>query len=100
MEFKISSTAVFSKWLKSIKDKRTQDRLTLRISNMQFGHFGDTKTVSNNLFELRFFFGAGIRIYYTVRNGQIILLLSGGDKSTQSKDIKKAQNMLKELEEQ
>ena len=100
MEFKISSTAVFSKWLKSIKDKRTQDRLTLRISNMRFGHFGDTKTVSNNLFELRFFFGAGIRIYYTVCNGQIILLLNGGDKSTQSKDIKKAQNMLEELEEQ
>jgi len=98
MEFKINSTAIFNKWLKSVKDKRTQDRLTLRIRNMQFRHFGDTKTISQNLFELRFFFGSGIPIYYTIQNGEVILLLSGGDKSYQSKDIKKAQKILEKLE--
>ena len=98
MEFKITSTAIFDKWLKSIKDKRNQDRLILRIRNMQFGHFGDSKTISDNLLELRFFFGAGFRIYYTIRHGEVILLLNGGDKSSQSKDIKKAHNLIDKLE--
>ena len=54
--------------------------------------------IDNNLFELRFFFGSGLRIYYTIRSEQVVLLLVGGDKSSQSKDIKHAKQILDELE--
>lgn len=65
---------------------------------MRFGHFGDHKRINSKLFELRFFFGSGYRVYYTVRNGEIIFLLVGGDKSSQSKDIDTANNLLNKLE--
>jgi len=98
MNYKIESTAKFDKWYKSLKDIKTKDRLTQRISNMRFGHFGDHKQINTKLFELRFFFGSGYRVYYAVRNGEIILLLVGGDKSSQSKDIDTANNLLNNLE--
>ena len=98
MDYEILTTLKFDKWLKSVKDAKAQDRLTQRISNMSFGHFGDYKTIQKNLFELRFFFGSGYRIYYTIQHGQIILLLCGGDKSSQNKDIKLAKKLLIELE--
>ena len=60
--------------------------------------FGDFKALGDNLFELRFFFGDGLRIYYTIRNQQIVLLLTGGSKSSQSRDIEKAKRMIQELE--
>ena len=99
MEYEIHSTIKFDKWLKSVKDHKTQDRLTQRISNMRFGHFGDHKLIENSLFELRFFFGSGYRVYYTIKNDQIILLLCGGDKSSQSSDIDKARQLLNQLED-
>ena len=68
-----------------------------RIDRVQNGNFGDFKSLGGNLFELRFFFGGGLRIYYTVRNHQVILLLNGGNKSSQSKDIEKAKQMIQEL---
>ncbi|GHT90623.1 hypothetical protein AGMMS49545_04620 [Betaproteobacteria bacterium] len=62
------------------------------------GHFGDHKALSENLFELRCFFGGGLRLYYTVQNRRIVLLLAGGDKDTQSRDIARAREILRELE--
>ncbi len=99
MDYEIRVTLKFDRWLKSIKDPVIQDRLTQRISNMTFGHFGDHRLIDGNLFELRFFFGAGYRIYYTIQHGQIILLLCGGDKSSQNKDIQRAKKLLNELEQ-
>jgi putative addiction module killer protein len=66
---------------------------------MRFGHFGDHKLIENSLFELRFFFGSGYRVYYTIKHNQIILLLCGGDKSSQSSDIDKARHLLNHLED-
>jgi putative addiction module killer protein len=62
-------------------------------------HFGDFKPLEAGLFELRFFFGDGFRIYYTIQNRQIVFLLTGGDKTTQQNDIKKALSLLAQLEE-
>ncbi len=62
------------------------------------GHFGDHKQISKDLFELRFFFGPGYRIYYTIRDDTIIFLLAGGDKSIQELDIKRAKEFLAVLE--
>ena len=60
---------------------------------MQFGNFGDAKSVGAGVFELRFDFGPGYRVYYTEHNGEIVVLLAGGDKSTQKQDIEKAKEL-------
>ena len=63
------------------------------------GHFGDYKQIGSDLFELRFFFGSGLRIYYTIQSNKVVFLLVGGNKSTQKKDITKAKKLLAELED-
>lgn len=64
---------------------------------MVVGNFGDCKSIDKQISELSFFLGAGYRIYYTIKGDEIILLLNGGDKSSQAKDIKQAKDILKEL---
>ena len=85
-------------WLDSIKDKRSQRRIKLRIERMQYGNFGDYKSVGDQVYELRFFFsdGAGYRLFFGFDGDTIIVLLCGGDKSSQSKDIKKAKAYLED----
>ena len=99
MRYELRSTIHFDKWLAKIKDRQTHARITRRIDKLSIGSFGDCKTINANLSELRIFFGPGYRVYYTIREREIILLLAGGDKSTQSKDIEKAIELLKSLEE-
>ena len=98
MNYKISSTEVFNKWFSRLRDNSTKNRVLARLGRLENGNFGDFKKISEGLFELRFSFGSGVRIYYTFYGDKIVLLLAGGDKSTQPKDIKKAQNLLSELE--
>lgn len=84
----------FITWLESIKDTTTKRRIRLRIDRMIDGNFGDTKNLGNDLYELRLFFGSGYRIYYTIENDVLVILFSGGDKSSQNDDIKKAKMYL------
>jgi len=98
MSYEITTTAIFDRWFKGLKDRSTRNRVLARFVRLENGNFGDCKSLNNELFELRFFFAGGLRIYYTIRDGQIVLLLSGGDKSSQSKDIETAKQMLAELE--
>lgn len=86
-------------WLDSL-DKTIKARITKRIESLQEGYYGDYKIIDNEIKELRFNFGSGYRIYFHETNNIIILLLCGGDKSTQSKDIKKAKEHLKIWREQ
>ncbi len=97
MNYEIQTTITFDKWFSKIKDKSTKYRLEARLSRVTKGNFGDVEAVASCLFELRFFFGGGIRIYYTMIGGKIVLLLCGGDKSTQSSDIVQAKKLLDEL---
>ncbi len=69
----------------------------MRIRRVQCGNVGDAKSVGDGLFELRFNFGPGYRVYYIERGAEIIVLLAGGDKSTQPSDIAKAKNLAKEI---
>lgn len=98
MEKEINVTNHFNKWLKGLKDIAVKRKVLARLDRLKNNNFGDFKRVDNNLFELRFFFGGGLRIYYTIRSKQVILLLVGGDKSSQSNDIKHAKQILDELE--
>jgi putative addiction module killer protein len=98
MKYEIDTTLEFDRWLKKIRDRTVRYRLLARFDRITKGNVGDAKQIATNLFELRFFFGSGYRVYYTIQNGKIVLLLCGGDKSTQSKDITLAKALLAELE--
>jgi len=96
----IKQTDLFSKWLTKLKDIKGKVAVLRRIDRIKEGNFGDHKFVGLEVSELRIKVGAGYRVYYTKKEDEIIILLVGGDKSTQSKDIAKAQQIYKELEDE
>jgi putative addiction module killer protein len=89
----------FVEWIESIKDIKTKRRLDTRLDRLEFGNFGDRKSVGDGVFELRLDFGAGYRVYYGEIGNIIVLLLLGGDKSTQERDIVKARACFKDYME-
>ena len=98
MNYTVETTDHFDKWLRKLKDRSARIAIVERITKIQStGHFGDFKVISSDLHELRLFIGPGYRVYYTIRVGKLVILLAGGDKSTQDKDIKKANELLQEL---
>ena len=98
MKYELHSTAQFDKWFSKIKDAVSKRRILARLARVENGNFGDFKQIHANLFELRLFFGRGWRIYYAIHNGSVVLLLVGGDKSSQQSDIQKSKELLNELE--
>jgi putative addiction module killer protein len=97
--FEILKTENYEKWFKKIKDQKTQSRIMNRLDSVKDGYFGDFKSVDEGVLELRFHFGAGYRIYFTVRKRQIIILLAGGHKTKQSQDIELAHKLAKNIED-
>ena len=85
----------FIEWMNSL-DKNTKIRVQSRLTRLLENNFGDHKKIDNEISELRFKFGSGYRIYYTEIDNIIVLLINGGDKSTQNKDILKAKSILQE----
>jgi putative addiction module killer protein len=98
MKYEITSTETFNKWFGKLKDFTVKQQLLARFARLENGNFGDFKQLGQKLFELRCFFAGGLRIYYTFRGEKVILLLTGGDKSSQAKDIAKAEQILTNLE--
>lgn len=95
----IRQTDEFSKWLKRLKDTNAKARINVRIRRLEITeNFGDAKSVGNGISELRIDYGPGYRVYFTQRGNEIILLLIGGNKSTQQKDIERAKALSKEYE--
>ena len=90
----------FTQWLNGLKDARTRARIRRRLDRVRLGNLGDYQGVGEGVFELRLFFGPGYRIYFGEIDDTIVLLLCGGDKSTQSKDIKQAQAYWKIYQEE
>jgi len=86
----------FIKWLESLTDKTVRYRIKERLDRVALGNFGDHKFIGDGIYELRLNFGSGYRIYYGIEKDTIILLLCGGDKSSQKKDIKQAVIYLKD----
>ena len=99
MIYELRTTSQYDKWFAGLKDSTLKIKVLARLNRVENGNLGDSKQIGTDLFELRFIFGAGLRIYYTVKEHKVILLLSGGDKSSQSKDIKKAAELLDEFKE-
>jgi putative addiction module killer protein len=86
----IDGQVPLNEWLGSLRDRKGRSVIRTRISRLQLGLFGDVKSVGEGVNELRISFGPGYRIYYALEGKTVILLLCGGDKSTQNKDIKQA----------
>ncbi len=80
----------FAKWLKRLRDKGAYERISIRIVRLERGLFGDAKPVGGGVSELKIDVGPGYRVYFQQKGNEIILLLLGGDKSSQAEDIKKA----------
>lgn len=89
----------FDEWINGIKDVNTRARLLKRLDKLQLGNPGDWNPVGNGIFELREHFSKGFRIYYGMEKRTVILLLCGGDKATQAKDIRKAKLYWQEYKE-
>jgi len=97
MNYLIQQTASFAKWLASMRDLRAKVAIARRIDRAAAGNLGDVKPVGDGVSELRVATGPGYRVYFTVRGGAIIILLVGGDKSTQAADIRRAKQLAKEV---
>ncbi|MBC3833207.1 type II toxin-antitoxin system RelE/ParE family toxin [Undibacterium amnicola] len=95
----LQQTATFKKWRSQVKDARALGLIASRLDRLSFGHMGDVKPIGEGISELRIHYGSGYRIYFKRRGNAIIILLCGGDKSTQTKDIRAAKRLARELDE-
>ena len=89
----------FAEWFNTIRDTQTRTRIQRRLVRLEAGNFGDYHVIGNGVFELRLHFGAGYRIYFSKPDNIRVLVLCGGDKSTQSRDIERAKNYWLEYKE-
>lgn len=92
-------TAEFAEWLRELQDVRGKARILARLDAAELGNFGDCESVGEGVSEMRIHTGPGYRVYFTRQGKVVYLLLLGGDKSTQKRDIKRAIQLARELEE-
>jgi len=97
----IEKSDEFDKWLRKLKDLRAKAKILFRIQKIENDeHFGDCESVGNGIRELKINYAQGYRVYFKESDGKIIILLIGGDKSSQSKDIERAKEILKRIKKQ
>ncbi len=94
----VRKTKIFAKWFNGLKDPKAKARIQVRIDRMELGNFGDVAPVGEGVSELRIFYGPGYRVYFVQEPAVVVILLSGGDKSSQKSDIAKAKDLAKQLE--
>lgn len=93
----IRQSTTYSSWFDKLRDKAAKIRIDIRIRRLSLGNPGDVKAVGEGISELRVNFGPGYRIYYVQRGEELVVLLAGGDKSTQDQDISNAKILAREL---
>ena len=93
----VRQTAVFTNWLEGLRDSVARVRIATRIRRMELGNFGDVKPVGEGVSELRITYGPGYRLYFVQQGCEVVILLCGGDKSSQRRDIAAAKQMAKEV---
>ena len=94
----VRRTAEFMEWIGALRDVPARARIAKRIDRIALGNFGDAKSVGDGVSELRFTFGPGYRVYHARRGDVVVILLCGGDKDSQERDIERAKAMAKEIE--
>ena len=93
-------TGIFNDWLSSLKDIRGRARIVLRLEQAERGNFGDCRPVGEGISEMRLRFGPGYRLYFWRQESKVYWLLAGGDKGSQKRDIERARELRREIEEQ
>jgi putative addiction module killer protein len=93
----VRRTSAFHGWFVQLRDVEAKARITARIRRLSLGNFGDAKSVGNGVSELRIHHGPGYRLYFVRHGSEIVILLCGGDKSSQDRDIAHAKELAKEL---
>jgi putative addiction module killer protein len=96
---RVKQTDEYRDWLDRLRDQAGRARILIRVDRLIHGNPGDHRSLTGGVSELKIDFGPGYRVYYTQRGEQLLLLLIGGDKSSQVKDIAKAQQLAKDFEE-
>jgi putative addiction module killer protein len=97
--FLLEKTSEFDKWLKKLNDRKAKAKILLRLQRVEAGNLGDVSSVGEGIEEFRIHYGPGYRIYFRRQGEKIILLLMGGDKSSQESDIKKAKALWNQYKE-
>lgn len=93
----LEKTDEYEQWFEALTDRQVKTRVQVRVDRLQHGNPGDVAPVGEGVSELRLHFGSGWRVYYTERNGSLVILLAGGPKSSQAKDIKLALQLAQNL---
>ena len=93
----VRQTEIYSEWFSKLRDRAAKARIDIRMRRLSLGNPGDVKPVGSGISELRIDYGPGYRIYFTHRRPALVILLAGGDKSTQDKDIREAQKLADKL---
>ena len=96
--YKILKTELFDLWLTNLRDNNGKGRILTRLKRLELGNLGDYKALGSGLYEMRIYSGPGYRLYFMKEKNTIIVLLSGGSKATQERDIKRAYKIMKEIE--
>jgi putative addiction module killer protein len=96
--YQLQQTDTFAKWLAGLRDKKAKARVIARLDSARLGNLGDCKVVGGGIREMRIHVGAGYRLYFAQRKKVVLLLLCGGSKASQSRDIARAKRLLKEFE--
>ena len=99
MILEVKQTETFRKWRTRLKDERARALIASRLDRLAYGLMGDVEPVGQGVSELRIHYGPGYRVYFQKRGETLVILLCGGDKSTQAKDIKVAKNLANEWSE-
>ena len=94
---RVATTKVYLDWINSLNDRAGRARIQVRVDRLVHGNPGQHRALTDGVYELKFDFGPGYRVYYTERAGVVVVLLAGGDKSSQQKDIKTAISLAKGL---
>lgn len=98
--YQVQQTEGFAKWLAALRDARAKARIVARVESARLGNLGDVRPVGLGISEMRVHVAAGYRVYFVRRGGVILLLLCGGDKTSQSRDISHAKALLRELRQE
>jgi putative addiction module killer protein len=97
MMIEVRQTDEYAEWFKSLRDRRARARINTRIRRLSLGNPGDVKPVGEGVSELRIDYGPGYRVYFVQRGGSLVILLAGGDKQTQNRDIRTALELARGL---
>ena len=97
MAYTVIMSETFRRWMRALQDRQAQARIAVRLDRIVDGNFGDHRSVGQGVSELRINVAQGYRVYYTIRDTTVVILLRGGDKASQQQDIQRAQHMARAL---